>query len=183
MTLEERLASMSECGDYCGIGNEILEILMRPGQAATPDDETMTMARVIPEIAYRKYGLPTNRSYALPHRDRYLKHSERGDWQRDGFVQLIVFAYVLGASRENLPPLYGEHVLFYEMVAAEQNHELLRAAYTVETERWNTVEDRHDTNSNYRRDLERLGQMMLIAYNDFVTKQSYFQQREAREKS
>jgi len=102
--------------DFIGVGNLVLEALMRPNQHKSPDESTKFLINLIPDVVGKKFKIPPASTYARVHTDRYLSPHLRGKWEFDVFYQMCVFAYVLGATWEVLPPPHtGLHDYFVNM--------------------------------------------------------------------
>jgi hypothetical protein len=126
--LERQLAAFVADQNWMGLGNWMLEILTAAHQEQRPDAAAHWLAGRLDEILTRRFDLPARTPFPCPYRDRYLSHADRGSWAKDAYVFLLIAAYVVGASRENLPPPHDQLVPFYQKTAAEQAHLIAAAA-------------------------------------------------------
>jgi hypothetical protein len=110
-----------DTNDFVGIGNVMLDVLMRPHQEAKPDDDARLLEQRLPELLERKFGLPPTVTYPCPYRDVHLPYECRGDWSHDRYVHLIIMAHVIGATRQNLPPPFDRLVPYFRDTAAKQD--------------------------------------------------------------
>ncbi len=80
-------------------------------------------------VAYQ-FEIPFELDYGRPHRDQFLDHSLHNTAD-DCRPQLIIFAYVLGATRRTLPSPDDRLLDYYLYVADLQRKELqsIAAAY------------------------------------------------------
>lgn len=101
--LVARIDRMIELNDRAGIGNVMLDVLLRSGQDRRPDRMTLALEKQLPRIVSRVYRIPDDYTYHCPFRANQLKHEDRGNWVKDRFVQLMIMAFAFGANRRNLP--------------------------------------------------------------------------------
>lgn len=131
-------------GDLHGIGNLMLEVLLRPNQHIQPDADAELLPHCVRQIIAHHYDVPESLTYRCALRDKSIPPADRGDWARDTFVQLIIMAYVFGASRTNLSPPHDKLLSFYVRAAEEQRHDIERAASEYKSRLANT-EIRHSS--------------------------------------
>ena len=130
MVIDQQLTQLRDTGDYRGIGNLMIEVLTRlPDQERRPDRGALLLARRIRELVSAKFGIPPALTYADVYRDKHLAASDRGRWDRDTFVQLLIYAYVFGGTRENLPPPHEKLLAYYKKTARDQE-QLIREVAT-----------------------------------------------------
>ena len=119
-TLLQAVNARLEAHDFIGIANSMLEVLMRKGQEENPDDEARVLYQTAPRIAAGFFQMPEILSYAQPHRDIHLPHHLRYDWLAYAFPQLVIFAYMLGATWNTLPPPHDQLLPYYLFMAEKQ---------------------------------------------------------------
>ena len=122
------LQTYLDAEDFTGVGNLMMEILMRPHQERHPDEDARLLARRLGEIVGCRFGIPATWTYPSPHRDRHIDHRHRGSWARDTYVELIITAYVLGSTRLNLPSPHDQLVIYYRNTASDQVQQIEQAA-------------------------------------------------------
>lgn len=126
-TLIKQCDIHAAAGDYAGVGNLIIEALMRPGQEEYPDSGSGAVAKKVQEVVALRFNLPELLTFAYPHSDEFLPHDKRNDWKADTFPLLIIFAFLLGATRRNLPPPHDRLVPYYRLLAQKQNDSIIEA--------------------------------------------------------
>jgi hypothetical protein len=106
--------------DWSQRGNQMLETLLRPGQDTNPDDGTMKLAKTAVEWVAQRFMIPHGLEYHRPLRDKYIEFHERRKWTKDNFPQLMIIAFMFGATLENLPPPHHYRVHFYKKIGLDQ---------------------------------------------------------------
>lgn len=139
--VSDRVRKLADLGDFMGVGNLAIDVLMRPGQARSPDAGSRFIAEAMSSWIAKHFDIPAAFTYGCPHRDEHLDHHLRGDWRADTFPQTIIFAYVLGASRKNLPPPHDQLLPYYRFVADEQTKAIKAAAQAYELRARKAVPD------------------------------------------
>lgn len=129
--------------DFIGIGNHALAVLFDRMLQNEPDDVTKVLANTIPAHVAEKFEIPASLTYACPHRDSYLPPLQRGTWKTDSYVQLIIFAFVLGATWRNLPVPHEILLPYYLELAKRQTSiiEQLRDQLATSAKEVYTVDD------------------------------------------
>lgn len=150
-------------GDFVGVGNLILETLMWPGQEERPDAACRFLADGAHAILRRRYGLPTAVTFGRPHTDELIPGDKRGDWQADLFPELLITAYVLGATRVNLLPPHDRLVPYYQLLAGRQRAVLEAAAHVCKSR---TDADRAAEAGRLRREREARMQAEIAAVRE-----------------
>ena len=129
MTLSDQLQGFLAARDFLGLGNTIVEVLTRsPEQEHRPDQDAVLIAQRMRELIGVAFDIPPTLSYCEIYRDQHLSAPDRGRWDRDWFVTLLINAYVLGARRTNLPPPLDLLVPYFQRVAQQQITEIRRVA-------------------------------------------------------
>jgi len=114
--------------DYIGLGNRILETLLLPSQEHEQDARARWLAENVRGIVSRKFQIFDELSFSQLYQDECLAAFYRGKWQYDGFPQLLIYAYVLGATWKKLPPPFEKLVPFYTLLAENQTKIIQQAA-------------------------------------------------------
>jgi hypothetical protein len=114
--------------DFHGIGNRMLEVLMRDGQEDNPDADALSLWEWAPKAAARRFQLDDSLTYPCPYRDREVVAADRNTWKKDRYVQLIILAYFFDATWMKLPVPHDDKLTYYHMFAKEQ---LLRILETL----------------------------------------------------
>ena len=114
-----------QLGDFIGGGNLFLDLALRIDRR-----HLKTVLEAAKHLVALQFEIPGQLEYGLPHRDQFLDHS-RHSTASDYLPQLIIFAYVLGATRRTLPPPDDRLLDYYLYVADLQRKELqsIAAAY------------------------------------------------------
>jgi hypothetical protein len=115
-------------GDFVGLGNTILETLIVQQQDRNALPEGVLLAENERKFLAKYFDVPLSVSYACPHRDRFLRSERRGHWAEDHFVQLLITAYVLGATWESLPSPHDKLLPYYQLMARQQQASIEAAA-------------------------------------------------------
>lgn len=124
ISLDTKIESKCELDDFIGLGNLILEIALRPDQAEYPDILTGHLEDAVRVMIARKFNIPVGMGFCEPHADFHLPHALRGDWSSHRFPQLLIFAYVLGASWKTLPDPHAKLLPYYRLLAERQTEQI-----------------------------------------------------------
>lgn len=125
--LRRKLDMLLARRDWPGIGNVVIETLMRPGQEAAPDSLSKYLDDVIPVMIQQRYEIPPGITYCRPWPDKNISFRERGQWTTDRFRELLCDAYMLGATIKCLPQPHDDALLDYALAGAEKVFEIRRA--------------------------------------------------------
>lgn len=128
MTLAEKFDDLIRHEDYSGIGNLSLEVLLRPHQEHNPDAEALLLEKRVPGLVRRKFNVPEHVTVTSVYRDQLVASEHRDLWAECRYVELLISAYILGASRENLPAPFDKLVKFFKDTAAKQEAILRKVA-------------------------------------------------------
>ena len=82
--LETTLDTLAEAGDFLGLGNLFLEVLMRPHQELKPDADALLLHDRAPGLLRQQFGIPPRISYPSVYRDQHLASADRNVWAKDG---------------------------------------------------------------------------------------------------
>jgi hypothetical protein len=129
--IEQEIDMRLSIHDYSGIGNLILDLLFLPRdycQDWEPRESGLLLARRIDGIVATMFGLHEAVTYHRPHRDTFLPPHLRRDWSADTFHQLVIFAFVLGATWQALPDTHEKLRPYYLHLAKLQTSSIANAA-------------------------------------------------------
>jgi hypothetical protein len=113
--------------DFAGIGNVVIETLMRPGQETVPDALSKYLDEFIAGVIQERHEIPPGLTYGRPWPDKHISFRERGQWQADRFRELLCDAYMLGSTIKCLPPPHDDARLEYALAGAEKAVEITTA--------------------------------------------------------
>ncbi len=106
-TLEQIVGEYAEQGRYSTVGNLMLEILTQPHQEHRPDANALALESLVPPLVVRARGISDTLAdslvYDSPLRDRWIDRADWGDWAKDRYIRLLVFAFLFGPTLQNLP--------------------------------------------------------------------------------
>lgn len=119
------LSRLTDAGDFVGMGNLMLEILMKEGDES-PGPRAEALRQNTRTIVAKRFSIDPGRQYGMPHRDEHLRSELRGCWKWDVFPQIVILAYTIGATWRTLPPPHNSFVPYYLLMAERQRDILER---------------------------------------------------------
>jgi hypothetical protein len=169
MTLARELETKTEAEDFLGVGNLMLDVLMRPSQEDRPDADALLLEQSAPKVVRRKFKVPETVTIPSVFRDQHIAAADRGNWAKDRFIDLVITAYMLGASRSNLPPPHDKLVAYYRDTALKQEAVLSSIAsanacrkpkYSAFAERITAIQAEHEHRTERLRGLDLDGKTL-----------------------
>ncbi len=119
-TLRQEFEKRISIGDFRGIGNRIVEILVEEHQRLQPDARATFVSRNATLLIASCFDIPPGLSYANPLRDEYVEFKNRNSWCEFHYPYCFIVAFVLGATIRQLPEPHAQLTGFYDLMAQRQ---------------------------------------------------------------
>lgn len=131
----DRLDHLLQQGQTALAGNGMLSVLTRPGQAVNPDADVLALAGKMRGYVAAFSNIPPELVYELPHQEHFLDNSERWQWTRDTYIQLIIYALLFQPTAELRCPPHSHLSEYYWLAAREQQTRIGQAKNLYEPRR------------------------------------------------